>query len=136
MSVGVNIETRFQPSQGDGIPAIAVQVTCLVNSYMIWAGATGEEDATSAVKAGRLVADWACAMPPRSGGDAPATPLFRTSSSDAAASMSQRLARRFKKQIFLSIDVPLTPASSAFGARVIHEIEKLLVKTVKELEAQ
>lgn len=62
--MSVHVETRFQPPQEEGIPAIALQITCLVNSYMLWAGATGEEDAESAVTAGRLVADWACAMPP------------------------------------------------------------------------
>ncbi|KZV74452.1 hypothetical protein PENSPDRAFT_626008 [Peniophora sp. CONT] len=134
--MSIRVETRFQPPQEDGIPAIALQVTCLLNSYMIWAGATGDEDAQTAVNAGRLVADWACAMPPISDGDASATPLFRSSNSDAALSMSQRLARRFKKQVFLSIDVPVTPASSALGARVMLDIEKLLVKTVKEMEAK
>lgn len=45
-------------------------------------------------------------------------------------------ARRFRRQIFLSVDVPVTPASSALGARVMLEIEKLLVKSVKEMEVK
>ena len=61
--MSIRVETRFQPAREDGIPAIALQVMILVNSYMIWAGATGEADVENAVNAGRLVVDWACAMP-------------------------------------------------------------------------
>ncbi|KAI0308829.1 hypothetical protein OF83DRAFT_1160047, partial [Amylostereum chailletii] len=66
--------------------------------------------------------------------DASGTPLYRSSSSDAALTMSQRLACRFKKQIFLSIDLPASPISTGQNSRVLLEIEKLLVKTLKELE--
>jgi hypothetical protein len=87
-------------------------------------------------------------------GDSAATPLFRSSSSDVSLAMSQRLglftyrtvcsdylllihsslARRFKKQMFLSIDVPAPPIPSPENTRIFLEVEKLLIKTLKELE--
>lgn len=62
------IETEikyFAPSE-EGMPALVLQITRLVNSYMFWIGATEErpEDAPKAVLHGYLCRDWACAMPP------------------------------------------------------------------------
>ena len=60
----IRLETRYVPASNDGLPALALQATCLVNSYMLWVGATAEKDAERAASAGRLAADWACSMPP------------------------------------------------------------------------
>ncbi|KAI0031745.1 hypothetical protein K488DRAFT_51444 [Vararia minispora EC-137] len=133
----IRVETGYQPPSTDGIPALALQAICLVNSYMLWIGITEEDGPDAAIAAGKLTADWACAIPPIgvSFNDTSATSLLRSSSSDLSLSVSQRLARRFKKQIFLSIDIPASLASSSQGARAILEAEKFLVKTLKELES-
>lgn len=60
----MRVETKYIAPNDHGLPALALQVTCLVNSYMLWIGATQEEDAEKALAAGRLAGDWACAMPP------------------------------------------------------------------------
>lgn len=43
-------------------------------------------------------------------------------------------ARRFKKQIFLSIDIPPTFLSMGHGPKLAFEAEKRVVETLKELE--
>lgn len=70
----------------------------------------------------------------RKGGAGAATALFRTSGSDVALSMAQRLAKRFKKQIFLSVDIPASFLTLGQGARVLLEAEKGVVAALKELE--
>jgi proteasome assembly chaperone 4 len=75
---------------------------------MIWVGVTKEtgETVEKAPLSGSLCKDWACAMPPAPGsGYGPATTLYRTSSSDVASAMAQRLAKRVGKPVFLSVDV-------------------------------
>lgn len=61
------IETKvkyFAPSD-ESLPALVLQQTCLVNSYMLWIGPTDKrpEEAHQAPMTGNLCADWACAMP-------------------------------------------------------------------------
>jgi len=74
---------------------------------MLWIGIADGDDTEKAVLRGHLCNDWACAMPPRApGAPSPSTSLFASSRSDIALSMAQRLARRFQKQIFLSVDIP------------------------------
>lgn len=61
----IDSEVRYFPPAGDSMPALVLQVTRLVNSYMLWIGATDErpESASMAVLKGNLCRDWACAMP-------------------------------------------------------------------------
>ncbi|KAL5507417.1 hypothetical protein ACEPAH_6873 [Sanghuangporus vaninii] len=137
------IETRlkyFQP-QDDASSALVVQVTRLVDSYMLWVGPTNARSAEDreavemAPQNGSLCRDWACAMPPLSSTVAPSgTSLLRASSSDLALPMAQRLARRFKRQIFLSIDIPPAFLSMGHGPKLAFEAEKRVVETLKELE--
>ncbi|EIN11884.1 hypothetical protein PUNSTDRAFT_37554, partial [Punctularia strigosozonata HHB-11173 SS5] len=121
-------------------PALALQVTSLVDSYMLWVGTTEakEEDVKSgsAIEQGVLARDWACAMPPLPNSPIPplGTALFSTAASDFALAMAQRLARRFKKQIFLSIDVPPAFLSMGQGPAVLLAMERSLVAALKELE--
>jgi hypothetical protein len=93
------------------------------------------------------------------------TSLFRSSGSDVALSMAQRLgrlalcpcyspptdlprspvtlhrifsahaAKRFKKQIFLSVDVPPSMLGGGGGPRVLLAAERALVRRLQELEA-
>lgn len=63
ITVQATIISSTEPSQ----PNIAIQVTCLVDSYMIWAGTTDAADNDMArllPAQGTLCRDWACAMPP------------------------------------------------------------------------
>ena len=53
------------------LPPLAMQIICLVDSYMIWVGTTSdvqgeqvEGGAELAPLHGHLARDWACAMPP------------------------------------------------------------------------
>ncbi|KAI0930481.1 hypothetical protein AcW1_009150 [Taiwanofungus camphoratus] len=135
----IRVKTRHVPPFDSSLPALAVQVTQLVDSYMLWVGTTDESagDVEKAPLQGYLSKDWACAMPARdlnSSIPPAATSLFRSSSSDAALSISQRLARRFKKQIFLSIDLPPAFQSMGQGPNLIFAVEKAVVETLKEME--
>lgn len=64
----ITTETRYFAHQDESIPAVAVQVTTLVNSYMVWIGTTDRqpEQVQRAPSEGNLCRDWACAMPPLS----------------------------------------------------------------------
>jgi len=130
----VSVETKYFPSSRASSPALVVQVTCLTDSYMLWIGVTEEleeENAGRAVLRGHLGKDWAVAMPPWKTLPATGTQLLRTSSSDLALSIAKRLARRFGKQIFLSVDVPV---SMGDDSGMIVDVEKALVDTLKEKE--
>ncbi len=113
----ISVETKYFPSSGASSPALALQVTCLVDSYMLWIGVTEEveENASRAILQGHLGKDWAMSMPPwkvrnsRNKGmgwfqqgnfisalhlqTQPATgsQLLRSSSSDMALSIAKRL---------------------------------------------
>jgi Proteasome assembly chaperone 4 len=117
---GISVETKYFPSSGASSPALALQVTCLVDSYMLWIGVTEEleENASRAILQGHLSKDWAVSMPPwkvrnsRNEGigwlqqgnsisalhhqTLPATgsQLLRSSSSDVALSIAKRLGER------------------------------------------
>ncbi|KAH9949600.1 hypothetical protein B0H21DRAFT_727593 [Amylocystis lapponica] len=137
----IRVHTTFIPPSDVSLPALAVQTTQLVDSYMLWVGTTEQppEEVHKAPSLGFLSKDWACAMPARdSNANIPpaATSLLRSSSSDVALSMAQRLARRFKKQIFLSIDVPPSFLSMGQGAKLIFAVEKAVVDTLKAMEHQ
>lgn len=62
----VSVKTKYFPSSKASSPALALQVTCLADSYMLWIGATEEleENADRAILRGHLGKDWAVAMPP------------------------------------------------------------------------
>lgn len=63
---GIHVETKYLPPDQPHLPALSLQVTQLVSSYMVWIGATEEsaENANLAPLRGFLLRDWACAMPP------------------------------------------------------------------------
>lgn len=113
----VHVYTKYVPPTEPALPPLALQVTQLVGSYMIWVGATEEpaEKVEYAPLRGALTRDWVCAMPPTSvcpspcslvsrksdcvlvlpkaspGVSGAATTLHRSSSSDVSYSMAQRL---------------------------------------------
>lgn len=106
----ITVETKYLGSGEASLPALAMQITSLVDSYMLWIGITdaSPEDVSHAPLQGCLARDWACAMPPfavcsplsddsltspdiQPGVSAPATSLFRSSSSDVSLAMAQRL---------------------------------------------
>ena len=62
----ITTEIRHFPPLEDSLPAIVIQVTSLVNSYMVWIGTTDRrpEDIQKVPLEGNLCRDWACAMPP------------------------------------------------------------------------
>ncbi|KAH8119097.1 hypothetical protein DFH11DRAFT_419754 [Phellopilus nigrolimitatus] len=130
----IETEVKYFAPSGDSMPALVLQLTRLVDSYMLWIGPTdsGPEDAHKAPLRGSLCRDWACAMPPASNNIPPSgTALFRASASDLALAMAQRLARRFNKQIFLSIDLPPNFISTGLGHKLALEAERRLVETLK-----
>lgn len=67
----IETEIKYFPPTDEGTPALVMQITHLVNSYMFWVGVTEEraEDAPRAVLQGNVCCDWACAMPPISVSD-------------------------------------------------------------------
>lgn len=60
----------------------------------------------------------------------PVSPLFRTSGSDIALSMAQRLAQKFRKQIFLSVDIPSVYLAAPYGSRLLLDAEKRIVEAL------
>lgn len=62
----ISVKTKYLPSSEQSLPALALQVTRLVNSYMLWIGTTdvSPEDISKAPLQGSLARDWACAMAP------------------------------------------------------------------------
>ncbi|KAH7888493.1 hypothetical protein F5I97DRAFT_1853015 [Phlebopus sp. FC_14] len=134
--IGVRAQ-HISPSEAS-LPALGLHITSLVDSYMVWIGVTEEppETVQNAPRSGSLCKDWACAMPPSSGSTAvgPATSLFRSATLDVALPMAQRLARRFRKQVFLSVDIPAPLLSTAQGSRLLFDAEKGIVEALKDLE--
>ena len=63
----IETETKYFPATSDGLPALALQITKLVDSYMLWIGVTEclAEEVKQAPSRGKLCRDWACAMPSR-----------------------------------------------------------------------
>ena len=61
----IGVETKYAPPLDPTLPALALQVTRLLDSYMLWIGTTEEqaEDVRNAPLQGHLARDWACAMP-------------------------------------------------------------------------
>lgn len=131
------VTTKCLESRNASLPSLVLQVTQLVDSYMLWIGVSegSPDDAEVAVMRGRLSKDWACAMPPKAPSlVGPATSFFRSSTSDVALSMAQRLAKRFKKQMFLSVDVPHSFLSMGNGQELLLEAERGIVVTLKDME--
>jgi hypothetical protein len=64
----IEMHTRYLPSEDSSLPALALQVTRLVDSYMLWIGTTElpNDQVELAPSQGALAKDWACAMPPLS----------------------------------------------------------------------
>ncbi|KAN0125302.1 hypothetical protein V8E53_015612, partial [Lactarius tabidus] len=126
----ISVKTKYFPSSRPSSPALVVQVTCLADSYMVWVGATEEpeEKAGSATLQGHLGKDWVVAMPPWKSLPATGTQLLRSSSSDVALSIGTRLARRYGKQIFLSVDV-------REDSGVMLEVEKAVFGSVGDIES-
>ncbi|KAH9978933.1 hypothetical protein BGW80DRAFT_1281849 [Lactifluus volemus] len=131
----IRVETRYIAPSGASTPALALQVTCLEDSYMLWIGATeeAEENAGRATIRGHVGKDWAVAMPPWKTLPATGTQLLRSSNSDSALSIATRLAQRFGKQIFLSVDVPVSGGGDDSGG-ILVQVEKALVETLKGIE--
>ncbi|KAJ3852164.1 hypothetical protein EV368DRAFT_41654 [Lentinula lateritia] len=127
-------KVHYIASDNPSIPAFALQITQIVDSYMLWASPTElfEGDVERAPLSGSLCRDWACAMPPKAGTAATgaSTSIYRTSNSDISISMAQRLARRFGKQVFLSIDIQ----SYAGKLEVLLALEKGILQTLITLE--
>ena len=65
-SDNVQVHTKYIAPSEKTLPPLALQITQLVGSYMIWVGITEEpaEKAEIAPSQGSLLRDWACAMPP------------------------------------------------------------------------
>ena len=103
----IQVKTSFIAPAEPTLPALAVQITRLVDSYMVWVGVTAETGETvgDAPRSGALCRDWACAMPPAVSADSAVssralrvlqqggagTTLYRTPGSDVAHGMAQRL---------------------------------------------
>ncbi|KAF8973101.1 hypothetical protein BDZ97DRAFT_652432 [Flammula alnicola] len=133
------VQVKILGASDPSLPPLVLQITQMVDTYMLWIGAaeskTSFGNGEQAVLGGKLCKDWACAMPPRvSGGPSAATSLFRSSSSDVALPMAQRLAKRFQKQIFLSVDIPAGFVSLGQGQKLVLDAEKGIVATLKEIE--
>ncbi|KZO93075.1 hypothetical protein CALVIDRAFT_566795 [Calocera viscosa TUFC12733] len=152
---------RFPPSLPSG-PTFGLQVTQLTGTYVLWVGVLpsgseelavlpqldplrDEEGGGSGGEVGgggeeaKLGRDWAVGMPPRGSLPPVGTQLLRSSGDDLALPLAQRLARRFGKQVFLSVDVGDLTAGGmmgmgAEGARVVMDVERGLVRVLQALE--
>ncbi|GJJ06325.1 hypothetical protein Clacol_000516 [Clathrus columnatus] len=136
----ITVSSHVAPPVDVYSPSIVFQITSLIDSYMIWVSAVQglPENPSQVARDGRLSHDWACAMPPaKRHSSGSVTPLFATGDANLALSMAQRLARKFEKQIFLSIDLPSHLfAMGGTASLIILEIEKQAVTLLKELETK
>ncbi|KAF8160788.1 hypothetical protein B0H34DRAFT_672901 [Crassisporium funariophilum] len=134
----ISVQVKQMDTRDLSMPPLVLQVTQMVDTYMLWIGigdGANVTDGETTVLHGNLCKDWACAMPPKApGGQSAATSLFRSSSSDVALSMAQRLAKRFQKQIFLAIDIPVGFLSMGQGELLVMEAEKNIVATLKDIQ--
>jgi len=133
----IKVETRTFTPPTPLSPTFALQITHLTDSYMLWIGTVPPvaegQDARPTAPDAKVARDWACAMPSGTTSvPAIGTSLFRTPASDVALPLAQRLARRFKKQIFLSVD--LSEFGGADSARTMLEVERELVQALVEVE--
>ncbi|KAF6763113.1 hypothetical protein DFP72DRAFT_986861 [Ephemerocybe angulata] len=134
----MSLADMYLASSTPSLPGLVLQVTQLVDSYMLWVGISdgGPDDIERVASQGSLCKDWAVAMPPRPPAkEASGTSLFRPASSDVALSMAQRLARRFKKQIFLSVDMPAAIVGFGQGQMLLLDAERGIIERLKELES-
>ncbi|KDN46213.1 hypothetical protein RSAG8_04440, partial [Rhizoctonia solani AG-8 WAC10335] len=84
------------------------------------------------MQSGSLAKDFSCAMPTTQvSTPALGVPIFRSRDSDESLALSQRLARRFKKQIFLSLDIPVLIKTSGQTSYFMSQVEKHLLVTLK-----
>ncbi|EJU04053.1 hypothetical protein DACRYDRAFT_76351 [Dacryopinax primogenitus] len=133
-------------------PTFGLYVTSLTDTYLLWLGvlppsATAisvpdplreEEGSSGADMMGlgtdaKLGRDWAMGMPGRGAIPAVGTQLLKGVGEDVALPLAQRLARRFKKQVFLSVDVGEL-GTGGQGGRVMLDVERQLVGVLSELE--
>ncbi|KZT52264.1 hypothetical protein CALCODRAFT_441821 [Calocera cornea HHB12733] len=133
---------RFPPSFPSA-PTFGLQVTQLKDTYLLWVGvlpaSAGDLPTVSdPMQEARLGRDWAVGMPGRGNLPPVGTQLLRSSGEDLALPLSQRLARRFKKQVFLSVDVGevASGVGGAEGARILLDVERGLVGVLVGLEKQ
>jgi proteasome assembly chaperone 4 len=65
--LGISVSTAFLESRKPTLPSLALQVTTLVDSYMLWVGVCdgSAESKERAIIQGNLCKDWAVAMSPR-----------------------------------------------------------------------
>lgn len=97
------METKYVGPSDGSETGLVVQITKMMDSYMVWVGSTRKENETVE---GRLCRDWAYAMPAKKiGGEPSGTSLFRSNSCNVALSMAQRIAKRTGKAIHLSVDI-------------------------------
>ncbi|KAI0342167.1 hypothetical protein BDW22DRAFT_1429651 [Trametopsis cervina] len=143
----IRMHTKYIAPSERSMPALAMQITELVGSYMVWVGTTDvpAEKVESAPSQGSLLRDWSCAMPPLNAATPPAaTNLYRSSSSEISLSMAQRLgetscrllARRFQKQIFVSVDIPPSFMTLGDGSKLLVAAEKAVVQALQDIEAR
>ncbi|KAI9197340.1 uncharacterized protein BJ171DRAFT_570743 [Polychytrium aggregatum] len=118
----------------DGV-AVHFQVVVMADSLIVWAGkGDGPSDqqqrrsASDSAPTGRL-GSLALAMPNLGNGVPTSTKLFGASLDERSESMAKRLAAKFKKQFFVTIDLPSTPD----GIELSLFAEKKLVQVVKDV---
>lgn len=104
------VQTKVLNSSDPSLPPLVLQITQMVDTYMLWIGAadgnTNVGNGENAVLNGNLCKDWACAMPPRFVG-------FR---------VSYRVDRNRRTEVFITV-VP--SAWGAFRSDISVSISKL-----------
>ena len=64
----MDVHLKRLEASDPSLPSLVLQITQLVDTYMLWIGIAGDMgvgDTEKAVLRGHLCNDWACAMPPR-----------------------------------------------------------------------
>ncbi|CAH7670280.1 hypothetical protein BY996DRAFT_4581818 [Phakopsora pachyrhizi] len=116
------------------MPDLVFHLTRLTGSMMIWVGTVSTEENQSSTSV-CLTKDWSCAVPPFSSFSAISTQLSSNSPANTFShSLSQKLAQRFKIQIFLSIDISPELLELEHSMRI--QLEKELFIIVKSLESK
>jgi len=119
-------QTLHPPSST--LPQLYFQLIQLDATLLVWVSSANARENT------HLADAWACAIPsPNPAIPTAATSLYRSSHSDAAPTLAARLARRFKCQTFVSLDLGSSMTAFINPNELSQHLEKSLIAWLKEV---
>ncbi|KAI7937481.1 hypothetical protein MJO29_014796 [Puccinia striiformis f. sp. tritici] len=117
------------------LPDFLFHFTRLTQSMLIWIGTVSSDNSGChqlSAEDACLAKDWSCAVPPSTSFPALSTRLNSSKPADAfSQALAQKIAQRFKIQVFVSIDLPASILGS--DSHIKFELEKQLFAHIQTL---